>query len=202
MRDQNSSESDAFANAPWTSYTSPHAPSRHPTEPHSVPNSREGCEEPLVASGTTSVVDKKAADVWVTGVTTRSSADGSKADGGGGKAASRSPRLLSTLKSWALEISSLLISVLAIGAIVIILFRQNNQPISAWKFPLTLNTVVATLGTVSRTSLAFAMSACIGQQKWSWLRRRPDTIRAFERFDEASRGPWGGSRLFFWLRLR
>ncbi|KAI1667265.1 DUF3176 domain containing protein [Pyrenophora tritici-repentis] len=84
----------------------------------------------------------------------------------------------------------------------VILFRQNNEPIAAWKFPLTLNTVVATLGTISRSTLAFAMSACIGQQKWSWFRKRSDTVGAFERFDEASRGPWGGTRLFFWLRLR
>jgi hypothetical protein len=46
------------------------------------------------------------------------------------------------------------------------------------------------------------MSACVGQQKWSWLRRRSDSIRAFQRFDEASRGPWGGTRLFIWLRFR
>ncbi|KAI4952273.1 hypothetical protein J4E91_003735 [Alternaria rosae] len=104
--------------------------------------------------------------------------------------------------SWIFEILALIASIASISAIVIILIGQNNKPITAWTFIFTLNTWVAALGTVARTTLAFAMSACVGQQKWSWLRRRSDSVLAFERFDEASRGPWGGSRLFVWLRFR
>ncbi|RAR15227.1 pyridoxamine 5'-phosphate oxidase [Stemphylium lycopersici] len=115
---------------------------------------------------------------------------------------SKRPEFRRTIGSWSPEILALTASILSIVAMSVILFRQDNEPIAAWKFAFTLNTVVATLGTISRTTLAFAMSACIGQQKWSWLRKRSDTVRAFERFDEASRGPWGGTRLFFWLRLR
>ena len=118
------------------------------------------------------------------------------------RAASKSLKPRRTIRSWHPEILALTASILSIVAMSVILIRQDNTPIAAWKFVLTLNTVVALLGTISRTTLAFAMSACIGQQKWSWLRKRADTVRAFERFDEASRGPWGGTRLFFWLRLR
>ena len=80
--------------------------------------------------------------------------------------------------------------------------RENGRPLASWKFAFTLNTIVAALGTVARTTLAFAISACIGQQKWNWFRRKSDRLVAFERFDEASRGPYGGAKLFFWLRLR
>jgi hypothetical protein len=87
-------------------------------------------------------------------------------------------------------------------AIVGLLYREDRRELSRWKLAVTLNTVIATLGTLARTTLAFALSACIGQQKWNWLRRKPDTLEAWERFDEASRGPWGGTRLLFWLRAR
>ena len=108
----------------------------------------------------------------------------------------------SSTTSWIFEIIAIIISSGAVVALVALLYRENGKALSSWTLAVTLNTVVATLGTLARTSLAFAVSACIGQQKWSWLRRRPDSLVAWERFDEASRGPWGGARLFVWLRAR
>jgi hypothetical protein len=108
----------------------------------------------------------------------------------------------STLASWTFEILSVIVSVASIVAIIAVLHRENDRPLTAWKFGITLNTVIATLGTLARTTLAFAISACIGQQRWSWLRGRSDHLVAFERFDEASRGPYGSLRLFVWLRMR
>ncbi|KAJ8113770.1 hypothetical protein OPT61_g4167 [Boeremia exigua] len=104
--------------------------------------------------------------------------------------------------SWILEIFAVVISAGAIASIVALLYRENGKPLSAWKLAITLNTIVAALGTLARTTLAFALSACVGQQKWNWLRRKPDSLIAWERFDEASRGPWGGTRLLIWLRAR
>ena len=104
--------------------------------------------------------------------------------------------------SWALEIIAIIISTSAVIAIVALLHRENGRSLASWTFVITLNTIVAALGTLARTSLAFAISACVGQQKWTWFRRKPDGLVAWERFDEASRGPWGGVRLFVWLRAR
>jgi hypothetical protein len=103
---------------------------------------------------------------------------------------------------WTLKIIAIIISTGAIIAITALLYRENRKPISAWRLTVTLNTVIAALGTLARTTLAFALSACVGQQRWNWLRRRPDSLVAWERFDEASRGPWGGTRLLVWLRAR
>jgi hypothetical protein len=103
---------------------------------------------------------------------------------------------------WTLEIIAIIISIGAIIAITALLYRENRRPISAWTLAVTLNTVIAALGTLARTTLAFALSACVGQQRWNWLRRTPDSLVAWERFDEASRGPWGGTRLLIWLRAR
>ena len=104
--------------------------------------------------------------------------------------------------SWVLEIIAIVVSAGAIFAIIALLHRENGRSLTGWKLVVSLNTVVAALGTLARTTLAFALSACIGQQKWNWLRRKPDGLVAWERFDEASRGPWGGTRLFVWLRAR
>jgi hypothetical protein len=108
----------------------------------------------------------------------------------------------STLASWTFEILSVIVSIASVVTIVVVLYRENNRSLTAWKFGITLNTVIATLGTIARTTLAFAISACIGQQRWSWFRRKSDHLVAFERFDEASRGPYGSLQLFVWLRMR
>ena len=112
------------------------------------------------------------------------------------------PALRTTLVSWLLEIFAVTISVGSLLAIVAILRHEDGRPFSAWSLAVTLNTVIAALGTLGRTTLAFALSACVGQQKWNWLRKRSDRLVAWERFDEASRGPWGATRLFIWLRAR
>lgn len=108
----------------------------------------------------------------------------------------------STTLSWLPELFAVLVSVGSLLAIVAVLRREDGKPISEWSLAVPLNAVIATLGTLSRTTLAFALSACVGQQKWNWLRVRSDHLVSWTRFDEASRGPWGATRLFFWLRLR
>jgi hypothetical protein len=112
------------------------------------------------------------------------------------------PSTRSSLAAWGLELFAVSVSLASIIAIVAVLYHENGKPLTVWKFALTLNTIIAVLGTLARTTLAFALSSCVGQQKWTWLRRKTDRLVAFERFDEASRGPWGATRLFFWLRVR
>jgi len=164
---------------------------------HSFADDADASEEPLVHSNSTRYLSNDPATEGAAAVS-NTSPDVVSFE----KASRKSHRLRKTMLSWIFEILALIASIASIAAIVIILVGQNNKPITAWTFIFTLNTWVAALGTVARTALAFAMSACVGQQKWSWLNRRSDSVLAFERFDEASRGPWGGSRLFVWLRFR
>ena len=112
------------------------------------------------------------------------------------------PSTRNSLAAWGIELFAVSVSLASIVAIVVVLYHENGKPLTLWKFALTLNTIIAALGTLSRTTLAFALSSCVGQQKWNWLRRKTDRLVAFERFDEASRGPWGATRLFFWLKVR
>lgn len=107
-----------------------------------------------------------------------------------------------SLASWSLEIGAMILSIGSIVAIISVLYRENDRALDRWPLAVSLNTVISTLGTFARVTLAFALSACVGQQKWSWLHQRSDSLTAFERFDEAAKGPWGATRLFIWLRAR
>lgn len=107
-----------------------------------------------------------------------------------------------TLSSWSPEIATMLVSLGSIVSIAALLKHEDRKPLSEWSCMFSLNTIVAILGTLARSTLAFALSACMGQQKWNWLRKKMDSCVAFERFDEASRGPWGAVRLFLWLQIR
>lgn len=110
--------------------------------------------------------------------------------------------LRNTLLSWAFEITAITVTLGALLAIIFVLHRENGKSLSSWTLPVTLNTVIAALSTLARSTLAFALSICMGQLKWNWLHVRADQIQAWERFDGASRGPWGATRLFIWLRAR
>ncbi|KAI1502035.1 hypothetical protein F5X99DRAFT_427659 [Biscogniauxia marginata] len=76
--------------------------------------------------------------------------------------------------------------------------RKAATPVS--HFFLSANAVVSTLAAISRTTLAFSISSCLGQVKWNWFKKQSDNLIGFDRFDDASRGPWGSLWLIIWLR--
>ncbi|KAI1379459.1 hypothetical protein F4677DRAFT_464761 [Hypoxylon crocopeplum] len=88
----------------------------------------------------------------------------------------------------------------ALTTLVVLLIYVDGRPLEQWNGSISLNAVVSSLGAVSRTSLAFAISSCLGQVKWNWFRKRPDNLVVFDRFDDASRGPWGSLWLIIWIR--
>ncbi|KAI1416841.1 hypothetical protein F5Y13DRAFT_204215 [Hypoxylon sp. FL1857] len=110
-------------------------------------------------------------------------------------------QIISTRGSnWNWEVGALVLSFTALITLLVILIYVDGRPLDQWKSTLSLNTLVSGLGAVSRTSLGFAISSCLGQVKWNWFKKRPDNLIAFDRFDDASRGPWGSLWLIIWLR--
>ena len=101
-----------------------------------------------------------------------------------------------------MEIGALILSIATFGTAIGLLRWQQDKQLSAWTFSASLNTIIAIIGTISRLLLAFSVSACIGQQKWNWLRIRREKLVSFEYFDAASRSPMGAARLAFFLKLR
>jgi Protein of unknown function (DUF3176) len=104
--------------------------------------------------------------------------------------------------SWYLEIGAVMLSFLALISTLVVLHYEDGKPIAQYSFYFSLNTVTSILGTTAKTSLAFALAACMGQGKWNWFRSRGSELVGFQRFDEASRGPWGSFKFLWWSQLR
>lgn len=103
---------------------------------------------------------------------------------------------------WSLELAAIGLSISSLAAIIILLTLYDTKPLVSWTWTVSFNAVISTLSATSRATLAFAISACISQGKWNWYRTRNEQVVAFDRFEEASRGPWGSLRLLWWTRLR
>lgn len=110
---------------------------------------------------------------------------------------------LRTLASdWNLELFALVSSAVSLGALTILLARQDGQPLSTWTLPLSLNTVVSLLSVIIKTPLAFVVGTCLGQGKWAWFSKRQGPLSAFLAIEEAGRGPLGSFTLMWRLRFR
>ncbi|KAI0396431.1 hypothetical protein F5Y17DRAFT_102136 [Xylariaceae sp. FL0594] len=103
--------------------------------------------------------------------------------------------------SWTLEVFGLVMSVLFIGAQVALLVWIQNKPYyETWKFPLSINAVLAILTTASKTSQLFPVGEAIGQVKWVDFKAAPQRLISWEMYDRTSRGPQGAAE--FLLRMR
>ncbi|KAI1760989.1 hypothetical protein GGR53DRAFT_525466 [Hypoxylon sp. FL1150] len=102
--------------------------------------------------------------------------------------------------NWNWEFFALSVSFSSMATMVALLAYVDGRPPPQWNGFLSLNALISSLGAISRTSMGFAISSCLAQAKWNWFKRRTDTLIAFDRFDEASRGPWGSLWLVIWLR--
>lgn len=101
------------------------------------------------------------------------------------------------ISSWTWEIVAMISNVASFIALTITLFIYDGKPVSHWNFPITLNTIVSILSTVSKTTLLFAVAEAMGQWKWILLSWEQRPVNEFERVDAASRGPWGSTKLLW-----
>jgi hypothetical protein len=67
---------------------------------------------------------------------------------------------------------------------------------------ITLNFVVAVLGTTSKATIAVVLSSAISQMKWNWFALQHRELGDFALYDEASRGPLGSLQLLWRTRFK
>ncbi|KAH7077370.1 hypothetical protein FB567DRAFT_535119 [Paraphoma chrysanthemicola] len=108
---------------------------------------------------------------------------------------SHRPRL-NPLKSWWQEVALSLLTIALLVTIISMLRAFNNEPLPEWSVGLNLNTVVALLATLIRSSLAMVVEEVLSQTKWTW-QRHSRAVANLVAFDEASRGPLGSALLWF-----
>ncbi|KAK3388769.1 hypothetical protein B0T20DRAFT_457341 [Sordaria brevicollis] len=104
--------------------------------------------------------------------------------------------------SWFWELSAMTLSCLSLVLTLGILYFFDGKPLESWPLYFSLGTIISTLAQVSRTSLAFAITPCLGQAKWNWFSQKEDDVLVFRTFDEASRGPLGSLQLLWKLKFR
>ncbi|KAK1773986.1 hypothetical protein QBC45DRAFT_459946 [Copromyces sp. CBS 386.78] len=104
--------------------------------------------------------------------------------------------------SWFWELAGMTLSCLSLLSTLGILYFFDGKPLESWPLYFSLGTIISTLAQISRTSLAFAITPCLGQAKWNWFSQREDNVLVFRTFDEASRGPLGSLQLLWKLKYR
>ncbi|KAI9148362.1 hypothetical protein HJFPF1_12193 [Paramyrothecium foliicola] len=104
------------------------------------------------------------------------------------------------LKTWAPEILWLVLTLGLFTTLVIVLAEFNDKPMPNWPLGLTLNTLVAVLATLCRTTITVPVAEAISQLKWNWFVAKQRSLKDLHLFDQASRGPWGSIILLPRLR--
>ena len=105
-------------------------------------------------------------------------------------------------RGWFWEVLAAIVSVAGMGAVIVILWRMQEQPLSHWTFPININSTVAAFITAVKSLALLVVASCLGQTKWRHFGDRASKLRDFDIFDDASRGPWGSLRLLWCLRTR
>ena len=107
---------------------------------------------------------------------------------------------------WLFELISLAFGTASTVAVVILLLYYQNKHVPGLNtflgVSITLNTIIAILGTIGRASILYAVTECICQQRWAWFSGPPKPLTDLESFDQGSRGGWGSLLLIWRLRVR
>ncbi len=107
----------------------------------------------------------------------------------------RSPKLWLS-DTWAFEFLALVLSILALIAIVILLRIYYGRPQFSFH-GVTLNAVIAVLAACVRIGFAIPVSEGLAQWKWLWFASKTRPLGDFDTLDDASRGS-RGSLLLLW----
>lgn len=113
----------------------------------------------------------------------------------------RSSLLFHLSDTWLWEYLAATFSLTAMIAIVAVLAAFDEQDSTTWTFPLTINAVIATLNTISKSLSLFLLSAAIGQWKWIYAAQKPPRLRSLGYVDRLSRGPLGAAQVLWNSRL-
>ncbi|KAH8678298.1 hypothetical protein BX600DRAFT_431585 [Xylariales sp. PMI_506] len=106
------------------------------------------------------------------------------------------------VRGWRWELLAIITSIGCLVAVVIILAKMQDQPLSNWTFRASLNATVAFFITISRAAALYVMGSCISQFKWLYFSRSPRKLRDLDLIEDASRGPLGALMLLIRTRFR
>lgn len=88
---------------------------------------------------------------------------------------------------WIRELGAFVIAASIMAALVVILYKSQNQPASLWPLRSKPTTSVAICSNIISTLILFIIAESIGQYKWHLFQQRC-ALNTMELFDGASRG--------------
>ncbi|KAG4439959.1 hypothetical protein IFR05_004533 [Cadophora sp. M221] len=97
------------------------------------------------------------------------------------------------------EILSIAVAALSVVSIVVVLISFNGKAQPQWPMGITINSILSWLSTIARSSLLVPITKGISQLKWTWF-GSVQRLADLQRFDDASRGPWGSLMLLWSLK--
>lgn len=95
----------------------------------------------------------------------------------------------SFLYNWWLSIVSVVISVLALMAIVALLVIADGSSLPKLPLSITVNVYISFFVTIAKAAMPVAVSDSIGQLKWLWF-LQPSALQNIQIFDEAKSRPF------------
>ena len=101
---------------------------------------------------------------------------------------------------WLWEFLGWFISLIAMVALVMILNKYNGRALPEWPRNISLNSVMSLFTTVFKSTLLIPVVEGISQLKWC-LFHRSQVLQEMERYDIASRGPYGSLWFLFSSRI-
>ena len=101
--------------------------------------------------------------------------------------------------NWWLCILSVVVSILAMVAIVVLLAIADGSSLPRLPLSITVNTYISFFATIAKAAMLVPVAESISQLKWLWF-RQARKLEDIQIFDDASRGPLGSIRLI--LRMK
>ncbi|PYH89369.1 hypothetical protein BO71DRAFT_389806 [Aspergillus ellipticus CBS 707.79] len=97
---------------------------------------------------------------------------------------------------WAWEILSCVIAVVALIAIIVVLYNYDNAPMPDWPYGITLNALISLLVTIMKAAMVFPITEGLSQLKWSWF-NESNKLSDLSLLDAASRGAVSATFVLF-----
>ncbi|KAK0653111.1 hypothetical protein B0T16DRAFT_455420 [Cercophora newfieldiana] len=107
------------------------------------------------------------------------------------------PNWLAIAQAWWWEVSSALVSAICMGLILIILTQAEGLTLEEWTLPIQPNSLISVFTTIGKSALMVTIAGCLSQLAWQHFASGPKSLDHIRVFDDASRGPWGATELFF-----
>ncbi|KAK7512480.1 uncharacterized protein IWZ02DRAFT_502326 [Phyllosticta citriasiana] len=103
------------------------------------------------------------------------------------------PHLDKTLirDAWIWEILSIALSFIALAVMAGILYKIDDKPLNWWTLPIRPNSLISIPAAIAKAALVLPATESISQLKWLYVGSSSRRLTDLQRFDDASRGPWG-----------